>query len=458
MGLVTSFGEAFSRFHRARTARTGAPSPCALPLAGRGYRRDFHAAAFRAFFAGERAGSASGEFYSQNASSFAAQYGIVNSAKNYFAICELAELGLLTRCRRVVDLGCGPGSFALALARWITESDPQCDVGADLLLVDQSATFEQLFWSAWQQVPQPIRLGRKVSFLNERINGDVSRYVRDRDLVILSHSLLEMLTTDGLATGRLLDGLANSGAIVLVIEYPYPSAERHLREASKAFGKRLRPISCFSWPYVLGGFRRVDLADLGTAWLHRSGIPEGRNLSFVAGLWCPPLLSSRAEHSARHGVVGTYKRAWERHDLSLLRRLFSPNAKYDEKPERPPFRGIREICDYWAENRSKQRGVDFRPRFASTSHNRVDLVWECSFFRRDLDRHLWLSGAMAATLQDGKIQEFTETFVKGLGKSPRHARAQCHSGSALGQNTRTWPPAPTVPASPVAGSCERPLT
>jgi len=110
-------------------------------------------------------------------------------------------------------------------------------------------------------------------------------------------------------------------------------------------------------------------------------------------------------------IINRYKQAWEKHDLKLLRGIFTENAIYIEKAD-VVFRGIDEIVKYWEINSRKQEKVSFTPVSVAKIDRGWDIIWEAKFFRKDLSRWLLLRGEMKIILRGRKICHFSEQFTK----------------------------------------------
>lgn len=65
---------------------------------------------------------------------------------------------------------------------------------------------------------------------------------------------------------------------------------------------------------------------------------------------------SFTDHDLR---VKNYFVAWERYDIDLLKKIFSPNAHYVIK-NKCVYCGIDEITDYWLRNRKRQENLELK--------------------------------------------------------------------------------------------------
>jgi len=114
----------------------------------------------------------------------------------------------------------------------------------------------------------------------------------------------------------------------------------------------------------------------------------------------------------RIDLAGLYGLAWEKHDETLLRTIFHPQAEYFEKPFARSLKGIEEIVKYWRRNSAQQRNVKF------TVLRRIDLKmativeWHCEFDRVDLGKHLVLQGVFWADVENDRIKRFVEYFAR----------------------------------------------
>ena len=56
-------------------------------------------------------------------------------------------------------------------------------------------------------------------------------------------------------------------------------------------------------------------------------------------------------------IIDLYFKAWKTYDISLLHKIFSPNAKYVIENKNKIYVGIGEISQYWLRNKNRQHGL-----------------------------------------------------------------------------------------------------
>ena len=114
--------------------------------------------------------------------------------------------------------------------------------------------------------------------------------------------------------------------------------------------------------------------------------------------------------SALPFLLEQYKAAWEAHDVQVLELIFTDDIVYQEKPG-VIFRGLRELTNYWHENKEKQREVQFRILRYIQDGDQLVAEWEADFRHLVKEKVIHLSGMMWLSLQNGKIANFKEFFL-----------------------------------------------
>ena len=141
---------------------------------------------------------------------------------------------------RVLDLGCGPGAGALAVAEWIARERPEGVKGLELHACDHSALALDYCERFWAGMCREFGFARNVLTLHQddgrraglgllrRLGGE-----RSYDLILVSNCLNEMfrnardpIRKRAELVGRLLDRLSPTGTVMIV--------EPALRETARA--------------------------------------------------------------------------------------------------------------------------------------------------------------------------------------------------------------------------------
>ncbi len=370
----------------------------------------------RQYFACEKSERVSEQIYDEGSAIFFLRYGMSNLIKNYYVLSELYQLGILERTDRILDIGSGPGTFALACTLWMAEHKRRKRIPLNLTMVDGSEESLRLFEIIWRTIPKRNKKHIIIKKIHSPSFGDFPYTEGSIDLIVFSNSLSEMLRDARVDKLRLLNSIVNSRATVLVIDHFYESTKIPLSNFVGKLTSYYRRIAYYGWDRWMQYFDSVDLDDtefkIGYSLSHDEKITS--NVKFLKTILMPKDkdVCGGEPHSA-HAVM-LYKHAWEKHDTRLLSKLFTNDAIYYEKPGSPPFNGIDQICSYWRENKSKQESVHFTPKFVDYRGNSMRVFWECSFYRIDLKQWMLLSGLFDAKFRRGRICHFKEIFNKKI--------------------------------------------
>ena len=110
-------------------------------------------------------------------------------------------------------------------------------------------------------------------------------------------------------------------------------------------------------------------------------------------------------------IMNTYRRAWERRDATLLLRVFTRDATYQENPFRAPFAGREAIGRYWKEATGRHRDVQFEWQAVCRSGALHVVEWSVAFTRADSGRLRFLRGVMFLELRERRIFRFREYWL-----------------------------------------------
>lgn len=108
-------------------------------------------------------------------------------------------------------------------------------------------------------------------------------------------------------------------------------------------------------------------------------------------------------------IVNRYKRAWEEHNLGVLRSLFHDDVYYQEHCD-SVFNGIDELVAYWVENSRKQKNVLFTPIKVVKDSSDIVILWTASFYEMKKQANITLEGIMWMSIEGGKIKRLVEYF------------------------------------------------
>jgi hypothetical protein len=111
----------------------------------------------------------------------------------------------------------------------------------------------------------------------------------------------------------------------------------------------------------------------------------------------------------KNDIVDRYKRAWEEHDVGVLRSLFHDEVYYQERCD-SVFNGIDELVAYWVENSRKQESVLFSPIKVMEDSSDIVIWWTASFYELKKQVNTTLEGIMWLSMESGKIKRLVEYF------------------------------------------------
>jgi len=362
--------------------------------------------------------------YNRTSGDFFLRYGLANLMKNYYALSELQGLGILSRISRIIDVGSGPGTFALAYVLWAKTHATTLSCPMSIVMTDSAREPLALFDKIWSELPEVERNLVKITKVHQTCTSDLPS-TAEADLIVFSNSISEILRSSHCRYDDLCQNLAGSHATILVIDHYYRDTERLLNEFARRMVEHRKLVSLYHWNRWNNVFDEVNLLPIA----HRVRFSETHsqridsNVKFLKAIFRPSDGKGHASPPPRttHSVQ-MYKRAWEQHDLNILRELFTEDATYQEKPHSAPLQGIEKICEYWKQNALRQRFVRFMPKFVDFHNDSMIVLWEASFFRVDLNRWMYLDGSFNATFRQGRICAFSEKFNKLTSAFPLNDR------------------------------------
>jgi hypothetical protein len=217
-------------------------------------------------------------------------------------------------------------------------------------------------------------------------------------------------------TTALIKDLKKARAVIIVVDYGYSTSwnclDRFATEIAPEFTCLQEADSVVHHRF----YEDVDLGHLNDHYLEelKSVGLVGTNIRFCNAIWIPRTLKLTPTASPAWTMVEKYKRAWESHDLGLLKDLFTGDALYNEKADAAPLCGIESICRYWSHNASTQTHVHFHAERINMVRNTLIADWQSELYRKDLHKWMKLRGEFHAKTRDARIEVFEETFEKQL--------------------------------------------
>ncbi len=341
---------------------------------------------------------------------FTHKYLLKNVLKNLHLLNHLHALGILEKCPRILDIGSGPGTFALSLLLWL-QNHSEKELNFEVVMVDAVEQFFDIAQELWKNTNLPNKKKIKLVFRKFHVRGDLALSFQKEDMIVLSNSLGEIMRSPNVNKEKVQSDLASSNCPIVVIDYPHKSLYSVFEQFAHAMRPRYSPMifeenskRCPSdeWTHVV--------APRGPWERHLFQEPGRKRLEFLESIWLPKNQDKWQDIISAHDIVRVYKIAWEKHNLDLVSELFTNDAVYQEKKDEVVFHGLEEILRYWQLNAEQQENVHFNPVRIDVRMHTVYVIWEASFFRRDLSKWFYLNGEFTAELKRNQIQSFCETF------------------------------------------------
>lgn len=356
------------------------------------------------------------KIYDSASFDFFFRYGMSNLIKNYYLLSELNQLGLLHSTETILDIGSGPGIFSLAYLLWHINHSSLCNKPHKIVMVDGAKEFLTLFKNLWENIEAKEKRHFNIVTVHSPSDGTFPNELTQPDLIVFSNSLSEMLRDSRVQMNKLIKNLIEAKAIIIIIDYLYDNTIELLQKFTSTLRPYYQNLSFYEWPYWNDYFQSVNLNKIE----HVIGIDSElkpkivSNVKFLKAILIPKEGRTQSAPPLHSELVMQYKKAWEQHDLNILRKLFTHDAMYQEKRDREPFIGIDNICKYWIHNARQQKNVEFSPLFITKNDNHLRCLWKSEFYREDLKRWLILTGEFIAEIRDNKICYFKEIYKKTI--------------------------------------------
>lgn len=356
------------------------------------------------------------KIYNSASFDFFFRYGLSNLIKNYYLLSELNQLGLLHSTENILDMGSGPGIFSLAYLIWHIDHSGLSNKLNKIIMVDGAKEFLSLFENLWKNMEAKEKRHFNIVTVPSPSDGTFPNEIAQPDLIIFSNSLSEMLRDSRVQVNKLIRNLIEAKAVIIIIDYPYDNTVKLLEKFTSILRPYYQNLSFYEWPYWNDFFQSVNLNKIDHAIEIDSKLKTRivSNVKFLKAILIPREGRIYSAPSRYSELVMQYKKAWEQHDLNILKKLFSQDAIYQEKREREPFDGIDNICKYWVRNARQQKNVVFSPLFITEDDNLLRCLWKSKFYREDLKRWLILTGEFIAEIRDNKIYSFKENYEKTI--------------------------------------------
>ncbi len=104
-----------------------------------------------------------------------------------------------------------------------------------------------------------------------------------------------------------------------------------------------------------------------------------------------------------------YGKAWKTRDPKLIKKLYTKNAKYHEKPFEAPITSVKSITEYWSIIPKTQEDVKFDYNILAVNKNQGIAHWHASFVRKLTQTQVKLDGIFVVKLNsENKCTVFKE--------------------------------------------------
>lgn len=121
-------------------------------------------------------------------------------------------------------------------------------------------------------------------------------------------------------------------------------------------------------------------------------------------------------------ILKTYEEAWVKQDIAKILSIFKKDGVYREKAFKKPFRGHKEIGEYWKTKVvEEQSRIKFKLLNYFICGDAVIAEWKASFDSNIENARIQLKEVAILELKDGKIKRLREYWHSE--KTP-HAKPQ----------------------------------
>ncbi|MDI7276789.1 MAG: nuclear transport factor 2 family protein, partial [Anaerolineae bacterium] len=284
--------------------------------------------------------------------------------ENYWkAVATFGKLGTPVAWR-VVDLGCGSGAITLAYLATLEESlrgaaGVHGTVPVSVELIDRSkAQLDLATTILYDASPSLTRIRLELHPQLLDLN-DWQPLESSADVVLLGHvlnenrPLVESLLQKAVRAAR-------DGGRVFIIE----------RKDDTVWEAIEKCLECYPLP------TRRGLVGLATEEVE---LPAGHDARHKETIQTAFMELQVPQRKVLADVLRRYFVAWQTQSVGLLDAVFAPEARYHEKPDRPPLIGLDAIKGYWREKVLPQR--DLRVRVLSSGYSEAEAFaeWEAQF-------------------------------------------------------------------------------
>ena len=352
------------------------------------------------------------DFYNRFYLEFCHKYLLENLISNYSLVCYLHGLGLLKNSRKIIDVGTGPGTFALAYLLWLHEEEINVDTKIRIYLIDAVQEFLNIFKKIWDHIDLNKKKLIEIKQISWFIDGRMPSDINTPDLVIFSNSLSEILRNPNVNKDEFIKNIEKWSPNIAILDYNYPPYCRLIETFTEKIKACYENISLNNYLDIQGFIEFVNLGRISEKSKTEFGdfLKPNGNIQFIRSIWKPISQDYNKSTNFQKDLVNKYKKAWENHDIEILNQLFTEDATYIEKKGKSPLKGLEEIRNYWRINSRTQDSVTFTPLNISGTDNDIKVKWKCNFYRKDIHEWMKLEGVFKAKTHNGKICYFIEEF------------------------------------------------
>lgn len=190
---------------------------------------------------------------------------------------------------RIVDLGCGPGTFELAFLFWIRDHDKDSGYRPEITAIDAVKEFLEIFRGIWAAMDVSDKRNMSIVQQNVLIDKNTWSLQKPVDIILLSNSLGEVLRDSRTDRNQLAKNLIDSSAVILIIDYRYdpllPMLDSFLNLLSSQYDK----ISCSvdqPWGKYFDSINLGRVADV-TSLNSYTNLERDSNVEFVRVILVP---------------------------------------------------------------------------------------------------------------------------------------------------------------------------
>lgn len=308
-----------------------------------------------------------------------------NFFKAEFAVEKLIRRPQIKSSRiRVLDIGCGAGASSAAFLQAMHKQFPNmCMDFYGIDNNDDQLGFYKCIFGHWAETFPDINVFP--------ISADALKYLQDSkdswDIIICSYLFAEQTKAQKEFLINLLETKHRaSGTQVLIID----SDPETLKPTAWSQGKSVMLLPS-----------RIKI--------------KFRKLHLLSQNCCPKYCKHKTIQltaTEQPSLLNKYFFCWQKHDLNILRELFSEDVTYEINGQRT-LRGLSELVEYWTNNgRTQQNVVSICHHVFSAPFYNIIANWSSYFHRTDKQQFYCIHGIIWMDFMNGKITALREFYSR----------------------------------------------